>query len=363
VQGLTSVGITGTLAVLGAAAAHIDLYDQFAWDVSDFRTALQINAVLLILECGLLAPTYYQPDRQHGTNQTLARPLPTSPASQEAFTQRFAQFKPLAKQLSSSQQQPNGWLNPSSIQAFLAVHQAVASGPRAVAQAPQSSFALDLGLVALRDLARELLQRGLALTFLALWLRDRGFEAGLDDVAATLQLPGFVAGWLAAASQAAADAGDVSGAVSSAGTVPVPVYTSDLARWVSAFVVTTAMMPAVLTESKAVSLAVASNVAVITTQDTDETIKDPLIQEWRLMEAIARQVTAWPARLAYSLTAARGVLRFSGLNIAFALTGNLAASLAVALTSDLLIVTYCRLGTSRAFIGPAGGSLGKRTDS
>eukprot|EP00967_Tisochrysis_lutea_P114798 scaffold183322_cov15-Tisochrysis_lutea.AAC.1 len=46
---------------------------------------------------------------------------------------------------------------------------------------PDVPLILDFGFIALRELGKELVQRGLLATFVTGWLLDRSFEAGIDD--------------------------------------------------------------------------------------------------------------------------------------------------------------------------------------
>lgn len=54
---------------------------------------------------------------------------------------------------------------------------------------PPLPLPAEAGLVAGRELAKELLQRGVIFTFTAAWLTDRLYEAGADDA---LPLPAWV---------------------------------------------------------------------------------------------------------------------------------------------------------------------------
>eukprot|EP00198_Chlamydomonas_reinhardtii_P001281 XP_001690616.1 predicted protein [Chlamydomonas reinhardtii] len=63
------------------------------------------------------------------------------------------------------------------------------------------------------------------------------------------------------------------------------------------------------------------------------------------LEGMLRESTATgPPRLTYALTLLRGLLRFGSVNLAFALTGNLAATLAASALPNLLLLAYVRAG-------------------
>jgi hypothetical protein len=61
-QALTAIGLSGTIAVSGAALCGIDLSGQFHWErAADLQLALQFQLPLLLLEAALFLPAYSIP--------------------------------------------------------------------------------------------------------------------------------------------------------------------------------------------------------------------------------------------------------------------------------------------------------------
>jgi hypothetical protein len=61
-QGLTAIGLNGTLAVAGASLCGVDLFAQFHFGrTADISLALQFQSVLLLLEAALFLPPYAIP--------------------------------------------------------------------------------------------------------------------------------------------------------------------------------------------------------------------------------------------------------------------------------------------------------------
>ncbi|KAG2441982.1 hypothetical protein HYH02_009775 [Chlamydomonas schloesseri] len=301
---------------------------------------------------------------------------------------------------------------------------------------PAAAAVTDVGLVLVREAAKELLQRGLVFTFLAAWLTDRAFEAGADD------LLGLASGPLASALLALGGASPAlaGGAAAASGTV-AEVYLPDAVRWATAGLVTASLVPPVLNEAEALRLGVASNLALVevsqleaadgrmeaeqarrkaaaaaataavaevsgattattassTTSassateasasgsvadsedssgsgdeeeaeragggggatggkdesDGDDEELEAMLREYRLVEALGRSTATGPPRLTYALTVLRGLLRFGSVNLAFALTGNLAATLAASALPNLLLLAYVRAGPKVLLERPA----------
>ncbi|KXZ43675.1 hypothetical protein GPECTOR_83g287 [Gonium pectorale] len=268
----------------------------------------------------------------------------------------------------------------------------------------------DVGLVLVRETAKELLQRGLIFTFLAAWLTDRAFEAGADD---TLLLPP-----LAAALAALTGGGAIGGAAAGGGEV----YLTDAVRLATAALMTATLAPPVFNEAEALRLGVASNLALVSVEAAaraeeqaeherrrsasagavaagagaatggaartaaaeagagmtaipglalgpttdaageesggydegrDDVETDALLREYRLIEALGRCTSTGPPRLTYGLTLLRGLLRFGSVNLVFALTGNLAATLFASALPNLLLLAYVRTGPKVLLERPA----------
>ncbi|KAG2496792.1 hypothetical protein HYH03_005200 [Edaphochlamys debaryana] len=373
IAGLVSAGLSGTIASVGAALARIDLFGQFRWDATeDFSLALALASGVVLLEAVLLGPRWDlllagagRPGRRRG-----------------------------AVGLALGTQGVERLLSGASVAAALVLEQAcfvaaqvvrgrggaieVDAGPNGAPQLKTSppALAVDVGLVMVREAAKELLQRGLVFTLLAAWLTDRAFEAGADDVITI-------------------------------GTA-TEIYLTDAVRYGTAALMTLSLLPPVVNEAEALRLGVASNLALIEVEATvqaeeakqkhaaaaeatsgagqsrveatatvagagaksaadgdaagtgtagdeagvrqvydegaDDAETESMLREYRLVEALGRSTSTGPPRLTYALTLLRGLLRFGSVNAAFALTGNLAATLAASALPNLLLMAYVRSG-------------------
>ncbi|KAG2440727.1 hypothetical protein HXX76_003584 [Chlamydomonas incerta] len=86
--------------------------------------------------------------------------------------------------------------------------------------------------------------------------------------------------------------------------------------------------------------------------DDDEELES-MLREYRLVEALGRSTATGPPQLTYALTVLRGLLRFGSVNLAFALTGNLAATLVASALPNLLLLAYVRAGPKVLLERPA----------
>jgi hypothetical protein len=61
-QALTAIGLSGTIAVSGAAFCGINLFGLFAWQrLQDLQLAIELNAVLILLDALLFLPNHSVP--------------------------------------------------------------------------------------------------------------------------------------------------------------------------------------------------------------------------------------------------------------------------------------------------------------
>lgn len=61
VSALTTIGLSGTIAVTGASLCGIQLFNLFQWSDSDIVLALELNSALLVLGLLLFAPRWEIP--------------------------------------------------------------------------------------------------------------------------------------------------------------------------------------------------------------------------------------------------------------------------------------------------------------
>ncbi|GIL60671.1 hypothetical protein Vafri_15206 [Volvox africanus] len=358
---LVTYGLSGTLAVVGAAIAHIDLFGQFRWlSTDDLGLGLTSASLLMVLEGLLLAPPY---------DRLLAGSgRPGAKAGAVGLQLRTARVGEL--------------LSADSVAATLVLQQACLVAAQVVRRAglTRTSVLLEGGLVLVREASKELLQRGLLFTFLAAWLADRAFEAGVDDTL-LLPLPAALLGHGSDAAAAVATATAIAG---------VELYVTDAARYVAGLLVTASVVPAVAAEAEAMRVGVASNLALVIVEeqqvaeireqrrrrqkqqqqqqlgagggdglggqpqeggtaeayDEDPELKETeaMLREYRLYDALGRCTSTGPPRLTYGLTLLRGLLRFGAPNLTFALTGNLAASFLSSVLPALLLLGYVLQG-------------------
>ncbi|GLI71362.1 hypothetical protein VaNZ11_016551 [Volvox africanus] len=360
---LVTYGLSGTLAVVGAAVAHIDLFGQIRWfSTDDLGLGLTSASFLMVLEGLLLAPPY---------DRLLAGSgRPGAKAGAVGLQLRTARVGEL--------------LSADSVAATLALQQACLVAAQVVRRAglTRTSALLEGGLVLVREASKELLQRGLIFTFLAAWLADRAFEAGADD---TLLLP------LPAALLGHGSGSDAAAAMATATAMAgVELYVTDAARYLAGLLVTASVMPAVVAEAEAMRIGVASNLALVMVEeqqeaeireqwrrrqkqqqqqqsvagggeglggqqqegstaeaydeDLDSKETEAMLREYRLYDALGRCTATGPPRLTYGLTLLRGLLRFGAPNLVYAFTGNLAASFLSSALPALFLLGYVLRG-------------------
>jgi predicted metalloprotease len=85
-QALTVIGLSGTLAVGGAAFCGIDVFGLFRWRWQDIQLSLQLYSLLLLLDAVLLVPNYSIP-----TSLQQQQTAQQSPASDQQQQQRQQQ--------------------------------------------------------------------------------------------------------------------------------------------------------------------------------------------------------------------------------------------------------------------------------
>jgi hypothetical protein len=110
-QALTSIGLSGTVAVAGAALCGINIFSLFHWErLQDIQLALELNSVLILLDTLLFLPSYSIPEQ-------LLEPQP----KQQQQQQRFLDVSAVGA--------CSAW-DPSSWQLMLAMLTAALRGPQ-----------------------------------------------------------------------------------------------------------------------------------------------------------------------------------------------------------------------------------------
>ncbi|GFR51924.1 hypothetical protein Agub_g14409 [Astrephomene gubernaculifera] len=410
INNLVASGLAGSVAVMGAGVANIDLFGQFNWSSpSDLLQALSLACPLLLLEALLLGPRWDRllaggrdGDRQEDQQQ------------QHQGNRSSSRRRRGVAGLALRTDDVDRLLSYDSFAATLVLHQAClvgaemvrARGSRAAAEAevaaaeeqagagtttPSSSpssqphprhwqsLLADVSLLLLRDTSRELLLRGLGFTLAAAWLADRAFEAGAEDlIRLSLPLPP-----LPTAALPFLPTPSVSASLWSQ-----DVYLTDAVRYSVAALLTGLMLPyTVLTEARALSVGVGSNLALVRVRvqrereeeerrrrgtgaaggsteqvaggeggdgEAEEDEAEAMVWEFRLLEALERSTASGPSRLTYALTLLRGLLRFGCVNLVFAVTGNLAASWLATTLPGVLLYCYVRAGPKVLLEGGVG---------
>lgn len=115
-------------------------------------------------------------------------------------------------------------------------------------------------------------------------------------------------------------------------------------RWVAAVALTCVTVPSVLRQAALLSMSVAHNWAAMSISGSSDEKPDPLVLEYRMIEAMEKAPQQWHTQLTFELEMSRALLRSAGLFSAFAFTGNLAASWSVAIASNLLLLAYYQKG-------------------
>lgn len=239
---------------------------------------------------------------------------------------------------------------------------------------------VEAALVALRELSKELLQRGLIATVAAGWLADRLYEAGVED---EVQLPGgyclplrllascgaavgLVAAFVPAALGAAEDAEESVGAALLLGSklaeqqrsaqqgVAGRASSGAAGGAGAALAIPAAAANAALAEAAAAPSAEGEQAGRGTADapdglsDDDDELEfedlelDPLLLEYRLMQAAESCIRSAPAKLAYSIALMRALLALVCINAAFVATGSLSATLTVSLVANGAVLAYSR---------------------
>lgn len=334
VAALVSAGLSGTIAVVGAALARIDLFRQFRFDSEAATLALTLASGVMVLELLLLLPRYdillagQGQEGREGTRQGSSSgsgETSSSGGGGGGGSSSSGRRRGGAVGLSLRTRDVGQLLSADSVAAALVLHQACFVAAQVVRKGTGLPLFGEAGLVMARETAKELLQRGLIFTFIAAWLTDRAFEAGADD---TLMILGG------------------------------EVYLTDAVRYATGCLITALLVPPILNEAEALRLGVASNLALVSVEQRQRAERqdmeargerpdeeaDKLLREYRLVEALSSAAATGPPRLAYAVTLLRGLLRFGAVNAAFALTGDLSASLAASAVPNLLLMAYVRAG-------------------
>lgn len=103
-QALTAIGLSGTIAVSGAALCGINLFGLFKWQhLQDIQLAVELNAVLILLDALLFVPSYSIP-------AALLEPVqPDSSSRSYEQQQQPKQFLDMTVVSASSAWDPNSW--------------------------------------------------------------------------------------------------------------------------------------------------------------------------------------------------------------------------------------------------------------
>ena len=191
-----------------------------------------------------------------------------------------------------------------TINSTLSLYQIIATGAGFRQTSAPYSLGKEVGLSVLRDTTREMLQRGFLLHLIARGLQE------ISDQSSSLE-------WL-----------------------------NDSSATIAAVLMTFALLPPVLSESRAAKIFTARGLATVKSlQSTDEDGLDDLMKEWRLVKEFEKAPEAVQPKAAYLLTLIRGILRFGTLNAVFVISNyDIFSSLALAITSDCLLLFYCQLG-------------------
>ncbi|KAF5842804.1 hypothetical protein DUNSADRAFT_5176 [Dunaliella salina] len=324
VRAMVGIGLNGSAAVGGAQLLGINVFEHFNFSEDFYTVALTGLGLLATYDTILFGLPWYKQlrpevldERSSGSSRAGGEESSSSRQGEESANnisgrvgvQKGSKAKPFKMQLSpalstADSREQASW---EMISATLALQQACIAATFTLTK-PNVPLILDFGFIALRELGKELVQRGLLATFVTGWLLDRSFEAGIDDdilfYGQTFYLP-------------------------------------DVVRYTAAFALTTLAIPAVLAEAEGLSLSVATNWAVlVNSKDSGEEEKDELLQEYALIESLQKVINSLPARLTLALNTMRGTLRYGVINFSFAYTNNLASSYTVAVASACLLSIY-----------------------
>ncbi len=333
ISALTSIGFAGTLAVAAANIFHLNCFANFRLDPVDISTALKIHLPLYALESLILLPAYFpdgqaaQHDDSSGSSSSTQEGGADAGADQagnispqQDRTPAIPSISPALVQAVLDITQPSGsapaQLSPlEQLRISLALYQMTYVGNAATA-GPQSprALAVELPLIALRELSKEVLQRGLLLTGLAQALLDRATESGTGDVIT----------------------------LSALSSEPVP--TSLLASYAAAALVTVLFVPAALRQASGASMAIAGNMVVLYgLTDEFRQIESQAVKEYKALEAGEAAARSFPVASATVLSAVRNMLAVLAANASYVATGNLAASYVSGLVSNALLLAYSRM--------------------
>jgi len=316
---MVGIGLNGSAAVGGAQLLGINVFEHFNFSEDFYTVALTGLGLLATYDTILfglpwykqLRPEILEESSSSGGGQSNSRQGEEGANTRGSGVgvKKGSKAKPFKMQLTpglstAESREQASW---EMVSATLALQQACIAATFTLTK-PDVPLILDFGFIALRELGKELVQRGLLATFVTGWLLDRSFEAGIDDdilfYGQTFYLP-------------------------------------DVVRYTAAFALTTLAIPAVLAEAEGLSLSVATNWAVlISSKDSEEEEKDELLREYALIESLQKVVNSLPARLTLALNTMRGTLRYGVINFSFAYTNNLASSYTVAVASAMLLSLY-----------------------
>jgi hypothetical protein len=95
-QALTVIGLSGTLAVGGAAFCGIDVFGLFRWRWQDIQLSLELYSLLLLLDAVLLVPNYSIPStlQEQPTQQFLPSGQQQQQEQQQKGQQQQQQQEP-----------------------------------------------------------------------------------------------------------------------------------------------------------------------------------------------------------------------------------------------------------------------------
>lgn len=117
-QALTSIGLSGTAAVAGAALCGINIFSLFHWErLQDLQLALVLNSVLILLDALLFVPNYSTPEQ-------LLEPPPQQEGQQQHGQQQQQRFLDVEAVSACSAWDPSSW------QLMLAMLSAALRGPQ-----------------------------------------------------------------------------------------------------------------------------------------------------------------------------------------------------------------------------------------
>ncbi|KAF8063682.1 hypothetical protein HT031_003537 [Scenedesmus sp. PABB004] len=352
VSSLTAIGLSGSVAVAGAALLGYAPFSLFAARPGDVALGLRWAAPLVLLEAALFAPRWPPPD------SLLLPPPPPPPGANAGGGAR--------RELDLAALGGAGLASPASWALWLSTYRAAL-----LLRGPGDGAALDaraaVPLVVARETAKELLQRGLVATAAARWLTDRFYEAGADDVVHVAGLPlplpefGLCAGALLATALfaptaliAAEEAAEAVGAALLMQTEPGRAVRRAAAAAAAAAAAGGSGAGTPAGSQQPPGGAGAGAPADAGEGGAEEEAELPLdVAEYRLVKASQLVSGSAPVRLARGLTAAKELGRLALANATFvAAHGDLAATLAGALAANGAMLLW---GAAARWRPPGGG--------